>query len=558
MRAVPFLCIAAIFCMLSCQVSEQRFVASFDGRKVSVEELRSFMRPLIYVLQDRPFYDKYQDPEARRQALEYYAVETILADRARNQGLQQGETFLRLLALEKQRLVRQYLYRTEIVEKSKVSDHEAEKYYRDHKEEFSSPDTVVYRRIFFHILPDATQAERKRILATARSVLDQLEEGKEFQKLMEEYSTDPPKYQTSRYLVRGDNSVSTPVVKVLFELSANDYSDLIETPLGYGIYQVKARYAAQVASFQSVRSRILNTLQQGARQNALQAFAQRMEKKFDAVARFRTFTSWPEKSETLFQIGSELVSLADVEKGIAGRFPNQEPNWAQVKTYLEELYLSRLLDHAAQDFNLSSVPELERNLVFYENYLLSEFWLDDQVASYEISHEEQLRYYEEHPQYYRTKAKRECRMITCYGRVSAAPKPDEKIYALKLAERKIQRAYKELMKGVEFSEVAKRYSEDKFAQNGGYMGYVTEPSSARFDMNVKKLAEGEFSSPIALSNGYMIIKLESMIPRQVKPFADVQDALLERMQIEYRRSLYTSVRKEILDASNLTLLTAED
>jgi len=435
MRAVPFLCIAAIFCMLSCQVSEQRFIASFDGRKVSVEELRSFMKPLIYVLQDRPFYDKYHDLEARRQALEYYAVETILADRARDRGLQESDTFRRLLAQQKKSLARQYLYRTEIVEKSKVSDREAEQYYRDHKEEFSSPDTVVYRRIFFHILPDATQAERENILATARSVLNKLAKGKQFQNLMKEHSTDPPKYQTSRYLVRGDNSVSTPVAKVLFDLSANDYSDLIETPLGYGIYHVKARYAAQVPPFQSVRRRILRTLQQGARQNALQAFAQRMEKKFGAVARFRTFTNWPEESETLFQIGSEPILLAHVEKGIAGRFPNQEPNWAQVKTYLEELYLSRLLDHAAQDFNLSSVPELERNLVFYENYLLSEFWLDDQFSSHHISREDQLRYYEEHPEYYRTKAKRECRMITCYGRVSAASKPDERIYALKLAER---------------------------------------------------------------------------------------------------------------------------
>ena len=85
-RAVPCLCIAAIFCLLSCQVSEQRFIASFDGHKVSVAELRSYMNPLIYVLQDRPFYAKYQDPEAQRQALEYYVVESILADRARDRG----------------------------------------------------------------------------------------------------------------------------------------------------------------------------------------------------------------------------------------------------------------------------------------------------------------------------------------------------------------------------------------------------------------------------------------------------------------------------------------
>ena len=323
MRAVPFLCIAAIFCLLSCQVSEQPFIASFDGRKVSVEELRSFMKPLIYVLQDRPFYGKYQDAEARRLALEYYVVESTLADRARDRGLQQSETFRRLLARQKKGLARQYLYRKEIVEKSKVSDYEAEQYYRDHKEEFSSPDTVVYRRIFFHVLSDASQAEREKILVTAHSVLDQLAEQKEFQKLMEEYSTDPPKYQTARYLVRGDDSISTPEAKLLFALPVNHYSDLIETPLGYGIYQVEARHAEQEIPFKAVRSRILQSLGKGARQNTLQDFAQKAEKNFGAVARFRTYSSWPEESASIFQIGSERVSLADVEKQIAGRFPNQ-------------------------------------------------------------------------------------------------------------------------------------------------------------------------------------------------------------------------------------------
>lgn len=557
-RIVYSLCIAAIFCLLSCQASEQRFIASFDGRKVSVAELRSYMKPLIYVLQDRPFYDKYHDPEARRQALEYYVVETILADRARDRGFHESRIFLHLFAQQKKGLVRQYLYQTEIVEKSKVSDHEAEQYYRDHKEEFLSPDTVVYRRIFFHVLSDASQAEREKILATAHSVMDQLAEGKEFQKLMEEYSSDPPKYQTARYSVLGDDSISTPEAKLVFELPVNHYSDLIETPLGYGVYQVNARYAEQEIPFESVRSRILQSLEKAAQQNTLQAFSQSAERNFSIVARFRMFPSWPEESETLFQIGSERVSLAGLEKEIAGRFPNQQPDWPQVKSFLEALYLSRLLDHAAQNFNLRSVPELERNSIFFENYLLSELWLDDQVTSYHISREDQLRYYEAHPEYYRTKAQRECRMITCYAHASAAATLDEGMYTLKLAEQKIQRAYEELLKGVLFSEVARRYSEDKFAQNGGYMGYVAESFSALFDINVKKMAVGEFSSPIALSNGYMIIKIESFIPRQVRPFEHVQEALLKRMQIAYSHALYTSVRKEILDTCNLTLLnTAE-
>lgn len=552
-------CIAAMVFWFSCgKAPEQRFVASFDGRKVTAEELRSYMKPLIYVLQDRPYYEKYEDSKARRQALEYLVVENILAERARKQGLQQSERFHRLLAQQRKGLARQYVYQTEVVEKSKVSEREAEQYYRDHEKEFVNPDTVVYQRIFFHILPDSSQAEREKTLATAHSVLDQLAEDKQFQDMMKQYSTDPPKYQTARYLVRGDDSVSTPVVQMLFGLQATQISDVIETPMGYGIYQVKERYAGQQIPFQAAQRKIAYILQQRARQDALKDFAHKAETRFSAVAQFRTLTSWPEKSAVLFQIESKRVTLADVEKEIAARFSGQQPNWQQVQAYLDALYVSRLLDRAADDIDLHTVPELERNISFYENYLLSELWLDDQVTSHIISHEEQLRYYEAHPEYFRTKARRECRMISCYAHIGSDATLDERIYALKLAEEKIQRAYEELLQGADFAHVARRYSEDKFALAGGYIGYVTEPSSALFDINIKKLAIGEFSKPIALPNGFMIIELEALIPRQVKPFEEIQGALLERMQIEYRRSLYASVRQEILDTCNLTLLNAKD
>jgi parvulin-like peptidyl-prolyl isomerase len=556
--ATALVCIAATFFMFSCGPGpEQRIIASFDDHNVMVEELRSYMQPLIYVLQDRPYVNKYADPEARKQALEYYVVETILADRARKRGLQQGETFRQLIAQQEKGLARQYLYRTEILEKSKVEEAEAHTYYEEHKQEFINPEVVVYQRIFFHVLPGASQEEREKTLETARSVLDQLAAGESFQKLMEQYSTDPPKYQATRYVLRGDNSLSTPILHALFATPANQHTALIDDPMGYGIYLVTARYPSTEIPFQSVQSRITNVLEQRAGQNTLQAFAQGAEKQFGAVQHFRAFTDWPEASAILFEIGSERVSLADVRKEIAERFGGQEPTWEGAESYLEGMYLSRLLDRAAEHIDVSSVPELERNVRFYENYALSELWLNDQVSSHVFTREDQMRYYKEHPEYFRTKAKRECSIITCYAHASSDATPDERIYALKLAEQKIQHAYDELVNGVDFAEVARKYSEDRLAKNGGYIGYVTEPSFALFDINVKKLSEGEFSSPIGLSNGYMIIKLESVIPREVKPFEEVQDALLERMQIEYRHSLYESVRKEILDAVKLSFPNGE-
>jgi peptidyl-prolyl cis-trans isomerase SurA len=75
---------------------------------------------------------------------------------------------------------------------------------------------------------------------------------------------------------------------------------------------------------------------------------------------------------------------------------------------------------------------------------------------------------------------------------------------------RINEAYQELVRGAEFSDVAKRYSEDASAEAGGLIGWVArgelmpELNAALFNLTGQPR---DFSTPIRTSLGYHLVKV---------------------------------------------------
>ena len=75
---------------------------------------------------------------------------------------------------------------------------------------------------------------------------------------------------------------------------------------------------------------------------------------------------------------------------------------------------------------------------------------------------------------------------------------------------KVMEVYKKLQNGLNFSELAKMYSEDKnSSQNGGLMPFVKlSDLSPLIKDKISQLSIGEYTEPIRVSNGYYIFYLE--------------------------------------------------
>ena len=116
-------------------------------------------------------------------------------------------------------------------------------------------------------------------------------------------------------------------------------------------------------------------------------------------------------------------------------------------------------------------------------------------------------------------------------------------------ESKAKEAIKELDKGSEFAEVAKKQSTDTVsAEQGGDLGYISGQSQEldpTFLASAMKLKKGEVSEPVKTMFGYHIIKVTD---RKETPLSEVKDqikrALLEKDAVPIQEVL-TNLNEEI-------------
>lgn len=91
-------------------------------------------------------------------------------------------------------------------------------------------------------------------------------------------------------------------------------------------------------------------------------------------------------------------------------------------------------------------------------------------------------------------------------------------------EEKINEIYEKIKKGVSFRELAKEYSEDGSAQNGGNLGYIKRGATvASFEDVAFSTKVGEVSKPFKSKFGYHILKVEDKKEEKQLSFDEVEN-----------------------------------
>lgn len=117
------------------------------------------------------------------------------------------------------------------------------------------------------------------------------------------------------------------------------------------------------------------------------------------------------------------------------------------------------------------------------------------------------------------------------------------------AKRKVQMIEARLAAGADFAQLAMDYSEDANGANGGDLGFIPESSLNQTDPALKNavlsLQPGQVSKPIALKDGYHIIKLFAREPAGQRQLSDPQVQQSIRTTLQNRR-------EQLLRAAYLT------
>ncbi|MBM3777187.1 MAG: hypothetical protein FJW23_02965 [Acidimicrobiia bacterium] len=175
-----------------------------------------------------------------------------------------------------------------------------------------------------------------------------------------------------------------------------------------------------------------------------------------------------------------------------------------------------------------TMAELRRNME--RQMLVSQVQSQEIRNRISVTEEEARAYYDENREAFSTPAEVTLREIL----IGVAVVND----AVNVAEDEAARAeaaavHERLLKGEPFPRLAGEVSDSPSKANGGLIGpFRMNDLAPPLQALIDGLEVGDVASPIRVSAGYQILKLESRSPREVQSFAEARPAIAERVSQE--------------------------
>ncbi|MFP4610874.1 MAG: SurA N-terminal domain-containing protein [Thiohalophilus sp.] len=221
-------------------------------------------------------------------------------------------------------------------------------------------------------------------------------------------------------------------------------------------------------------------------------------------------------------IGSAFVTDAELERYLRLKHQQREIGYLVLE-------LDRFLDRAeAEESRIEEFYEANRSRFMSRekvsiNYL--ELDLKQQAREYEADEQAIRDYYASHRDNY-TQQPEQRRVRHILVESNAERGQSE-------ARDRAEELHQQLADGADFAELAEQHSDDSgSASQGGDLGRIERGG---FDPDFEKVAfslgEGDISEPVKTRFGYHLIKVESVQPAEVKPLAEVKDAIRQELRM---------------------------
>ncbi|MEW5559087.1 peptidylprolyl isomerase [Enterobacter asburiae] len=112
-------------------------------------------------------------------------------------------------------------------------------------------------------------------------------------------------------------------------------------------------------------------------------------------------------------------------------------------------------------------------------------------------------------------------------------------------------ALDDINKGANFADVAKAKSTDIIsAKNGGDMGWLEASTTPDELKNAGLKEKGQLSGVIKSSVGFLVARLDDVVPAKVKPLAEVRDEIAAKVKQEKALDAYYAMQQKVSDAAS--------
>lgn len=212
------------------------------------------------------------------------------------------------------------------------------------------------------------------------------------------------------------------------------------------------------------------------------------------------------------------------------------------------------LDDVRKQNNLASIEDLEKAVesqgLSWEEYknqirnrLLTDEVIGREVAGrIDIGREEVKQYYDAHKSDYVLPEQ----VVLAEIFLSTEGKGPEDMVAIRMKAEDLRRR---VLRGDDFSEIAKRYSEGPTAKDGGGLGMFEHAQlSKQFEDAVFTMEKGQITDVIETKTGFEILKVVDHYQSGQQPFEKVEDAIANKIRMQRMepamRKYFAELREE--------------
>ena len=193
----------------------------------------------------------------------------------------------------------------------------------------------------------------------------------------------------------------------------------------------------------------------------------------------------------------------------------------------------------AMGYDWKTFRDFQKRMILTQSYLSKEF--SDKRP---ITHSELLDYYNQHLSQYCRDGMVQFRLIDIIAKKLPPELIEPNETPQQAAERLAALVMDKLKQGEDFGKLAQQYSQGPLASSGGLWRPITVGGGslpAPYDMLESKalaMEPGQVAGPLAVFDHLFIVKLEKKQDANCQPFEEVQDAIEQQFQFEFRKEQY--------------------
>ena len=236
---------------------------------------------------------------------------------------------------------------------------------------------------------------------------------------------------------------------------------------------------------------------------------------------------------------SKNLKVDDIDKKVDEQTRKLKRKYKNEKSFISYLKTKKLTED-----NLRAT--LRKN-IYIEKYL------EEKGIRNPVIPEEEIRsYYEDTKEEYRREEYiRASHIVILVDENAPREKKDE-------ARTKIEKIRQEIISGKDFGAMAREFSEDGKAANGGDLDYIKRGyMPPEFDSVAFLLKKGELSEVVQTKFGFHIIKVFDKKPAGIAPLSDVRDFITRYLQMEVSKKKLAAHMEELKEKAEIKVFLNE-